>query len=70
VPRERIAALPGISDVTGDGAVLNFQTDQPTATVAALMRVLEERHVELLDLHVRKASLEDVFLGLTRENEK
>jgi len=70
VPRDRIAALPGVSDVTGDGAMLNFQTDQPTATVAALMRVLEERHVELLDLHVRKASLEDVFLGLTRESEK
>jgi hypothetical protein len=29
------------------------------------MRVLEDRDVELLELHARKARLEDVFLALT-----
>jgi hypothetical protein len=49
---------------------VRFHTSDSLATLAALTRLLEEARVELLDLHVRKASLEDVFLGLTRSPEK
>ena len=63
----RLAGLPGVVELSGEGNVRHFQTSQATASVAALMQVLEEERIELLDLHVRKASLEEVFLGLTRE---
>ena len=41
-----------------------------TPAVAALMRLIEESRAELIDLHVRKATLEDVFLALTKEETK
>ena len=72
LPRERLAALPGVSDLPADAgreASVHFQTTNATATLAALTRLLEASRVELLDLQVRKASLEDVFLRLTREEE-
>jgi ABC-2 type transport system ATP-binding protein len=69
IPRERLAALPGVREITvagSESAAVQFRTENATASVAALMRLLEELQIEPLDLHVRKASLEDVFLGLTR----
>ena len=65
--RELLTALPGVSEVTGEAGELRFQTDNATATLAALTRLLGEQRVELQELHVRKASLEEVFLALTRE---
>jgi ABC-2 type transport system ATP-binding protein len=65
----RLAALPGVSDFTRDPADaqrVRFRTNDATAALAGLTRLLSETNVELLDLHMRKASLEDVFLGLTR----
>ena len=62
-----VADLPGVQELSGEDRELRFQTATPTATLAALLRLLEARHMEVIDLHVRKASLEDVFLALTRE---
>jgi len=70
--RERLAALPAVSALTTDSAELasaHFETSDAVATLAALTRLLQESRVELLDLQVRKASLEDVFLRLTQEEE-
>jgi ABC-2 type transport system ATP-binding protein len=68
----KVRALPGVQEFAGgadaDGAV-RFRTADATATLAALTQVLREANAEVLDLHVRKASLEDVFLGLTRAGE-
>ena len=44
---------------------MTFRTATVSRTLAALMRLLEERGIELLELHVRKATLEDVFIALT-----
>lgn len=70
VDAARIGALPGVSeldaDATGGGTTVRFRTRQATATLAALARLLDEAGVEVVELQVRKASLEDVFLGLTR----
>ena len=66
----RLAALPGVEELAidpGHDAMVRFQTSNATATLAALMRLLEETRIDVLDLQVRKASLEDVFLQLTRE---
>jgi ABC-2 type transport system ATP-binding protein len=65
-----IDELPGVGPMTDakfEGTTAHFPTTHATATIAALMRVLETAGTELLDLHVRKASLEDVFLQLTRD---
>jgi ABC-2 type transport system ATP-binding protein len=70
--RERIAALPGVREVqagTDERGPVRFQTDDATASLAALTGWLQAERIELLDLHVRKASLEDVFLRLTRSDE-
>jgi ABC-2 type transport system ATP-binding protein len=62
--------LPGISALSGDddGRAWRFQTTSATETLAALARLLESSRNELLELEVRKASLEDVFLRLTQES--
>ena len=57
--------LPGIDELRIDGATARFRTTQATATLAALTAVLEQQRAELIDLQVRKASLEDVFLQFT-----
>jgi ABC-2 type transport system ATP-binding protein len=69
----RLSALPGAADAAASdetGTAFHFQTIDATATLAALMRLLQEARVELLDLQVRKASLEDVFLRLTNRKEE
>ena len=74
IDRARLAALPGVSEITMDAsehgaADVRLQTTNATATLAGLTRLLEELRAEVVELHVRKASLEDVFLGLTRTND-
>ncbi|MBI5690078.1 MAG: ABC transporter ATP-binding protein [Verrucomicrobia bacterium] len=63
------AALPGLTPVVVDGDTVRFQTKDATATLAALTARLREQRVEIRELTVRKASLEDLFLALTREGE-
>ena len=68
LPKPRVTGLPGVSavDVDESGTTVRFQTNNPTATLAALSRLIEETEAGLVDLHMRKASLEDVFLRLTQ----
>lgn len=68
---EALARLAGVEDVNVEsgGTVATWQTRQSTESVAALMRLLVQEKNELLELQVKKASLEDVFLALTREEE-
>lgn len=57
--------LPGVSSLQHeDGHVSLFSTAIP-ATITALMELSTERRVELKDLVMRQATLEDVFLKLT-----
>ena len=75
IEQARLAALPGVSEVeigTGerDGADVRLQTTNATATLAGLTQLLEEFRADVVELHLRKASLEDVFLQLTRGTEE
>ena len=63
---ERVASLPGASEVRSEGGGIRFRTDRPTETLAALAALIAAQRVELVELQVRKASLEDVFVGLTK----
>lgn len=72
VERARIAALPaveGLEDGAASATEFRFHTTDANATLAALVRALAEAGVELVDLQVRKATLEDVFLRLTGAKE-
>jgi len=63
---ERMRSVVGAVDVRCEGTTAQFRTTHPTRTLASLAAFLEAQQIELVDLQVRKASLEDVFLGLTR----
>jgi ABC-2 type transport system ATP-binding protein len=64
---ESLAAVPGIDDLVCDTSTITFRTKTPARTLSALMRIVSEREVDVLELHARKARLEDVFLALTSE---
>jgi ABC-2 type transport system ATP-binding protein len=70
--RSRLAGLPGVTELVcdADGTTVRFQTANAPDTLAGLAPLLAAAGAELLDLHVRKASLEDVFLGLTRSEDE
>ena len=61
----RIDALPGVSDLVVEGSRTRFKTTELGRTMPALLKLLESKRLELTELHVRKASLEDVFIELT-----
>ncbi len=61
----RLAKVAGVIDARCDGATARFQTASAATTLAALTSWLEVARVQLVELHVQKATLEDVFLGLT-----
>jgi ABC-2 type transport system ATP-binding protein len=65
---ESLASLPGVRgwEARPDGGT--FETEDPAATLAALAPLLAAPGVELLELQVRRATLEEVFLQLTRED--
>ena len=71
IGRDRLLALAGVRELAsaGEGRV-RFQTIDATATLAALAPLLEAERADVLELHVRKASLEEVFLGLTRAEDE
>lgn len=79
IDRERLARVVGVSELGagrsaggaegGQGNAVTFRTDRPTETLVALAALIAEQRVELVELQVKKASLEDVFVGLTKRDE-
>jgi len=61
----RLARVPGAIDVRCEGTTARFQTAGAAATIGALANWLETAGIPVVELHVQKATLEDVFLGLT-----
>jgi ABC-2 type transport system ATP-binding protein len=61
------AGLPGLQDLELAEHLVRFTTPQVTAAVGELMRRLDEGNIELAQLRVQKANLEDIFLQLTSE---
>jgi ABC-2 type transport system ATP-binding protein len=64
-----LSPLGGIDDLSCDGAAARFRTTDVNRTVAALVNILDTHGIEIAELHVQKASLEDVFLELTSADE-
>jgi ABC-2 type transport system ATP-binding protein len=63
--RALLERLPAAEDVTCEGSTARLRTTDVQRTLAALMTMLAEQHIDLVELHVQKARLEDVFLQLT-----
>jgi ABC-2 type transport system ATP-binding protein len=59
------AALPAVQDLVCDGTSTRLRTADPGRTLAELTRWLREQGIDVLELHVQKATLEDVFVELT-----
>ena len=68
----------GVEDVRGAvaapvriaGSQVEIETDEPQRDLYRLLGLAEERGAALAELEVRRPSLEDVFLELTREGER
>jgi ABC-2 type transport system ATP-binding protein len=59
------AGLPGAQDAHCDDTAFRFRSASANEAVGQLLRLLREKNIELAELHLRKASLEDVFIELT-----
>ena len=65
--RESLARIPGVDDLVCQDSTVTFRTATAGPVLAAVMQIVNARGVEVLELHARKARLEDVFLALTSE---
>ena len=63
--REWLERIPGIDGLSCQETSAQFRSATVRSTVAEVMTELESRGVELVELKVSKATLEDVFLELT-----
>ena len=55
----------GTDDLVCEGHTARFHTADTNRAIAQLVDALNARDIEIIELHVQKASLEDVFLELT-----
>ncbi len=63
--RELLASLPDVHDVRCDGPTARFRTSNAGRTLAALTVALESYAIDVSELHVQRATLEDLFVELT-----
>lgn len=60
-----LSGVAGIEDLAVDGERTTFRTATVGRTLSDVLQRLEARGLDITDLRVRKATLEDVFLRLT-----
>ena len=65
IARQSLAQLPEVRDVMEDGAGVRLHTTDATRTLAGLMQFLEAREIQIVEMHVQKATVEDVLIELT-----
>ena len=63
--RQWLERIPGVEGLSCQDRSAQFRSATVRSTVAEIMMQLESRGVELVELKVSKATLEDVFLELT-----
>jgi ABC-2 type transport system ATP-binding protein len=62
---DMLAHMTDISGLVCEGNTARFHAQHATTAVRQLIGILDARQIEISELHVQKASLEDVFLELT-----
>ena len=65
VDLEWLSGLTGVTNVRQDGRAITLYSENVPQTLGELTDLGRSRHLTLDDLHVRRATLEDVFLKLT-----
>jgi ABC-2 type transport system ATP-binding protein len=65
-----LTRLPGLRALRCEGLSVYFETDEAAPVVTALMALLAADGASLWELEVKRSSLEDVFLKLTRTESK
>ena len=68
IEREWLESLPGVTILSCDGTSATFQSANVRAALVEALKLLEARNIEIAELHVSKATLEDVFLELTGDS--
>ncbi len=61
----KLRELAAVSDVALAAEHVTLNSSKPSDTIIDLVKFLEREKNELLDLHIQKPSLEDVFIELT-----
>jgi ABC-2 type transport system ATP-binding protein len=69
LPRDAEIILAGIEGVSVRDGSVSIETDSPTDVLYALTTRVHDRGMELADLTVTRASLEDIYLRLAGEPE-
>ena len=65
MPSQLLASLPDIRDIRGEGTAVRFRSSNVGQTLAALTAMLAAHSIDVTELHVQKATLEDLFIELT-----
>ena len=65
VPTAALERIPGVRGVSTRHGERVFSVDALHVGIPALLEILREEGCTLVDLKVRRATLDDVFLGLT-----
>jgi len=66
IETDLVAGLPAVEGLTLEGTTARFRTTNAAPALRELMRRIEAGPVDIVELHVSKATLEDVFVELTR----
>jgi ABC-2 type transport system ATP-binding protein len=62
---DEFQGLAGVARMANDGDAITFYTTSAATSLSALLQRAVEKEVSLDDVHVRRGTLEDVFLKLT-----
>ncbi|HEV2499067.1 MAG TPA: ABC transporter ATP-binding protein [Terriglobia bacterium] len=65
ISMEKFRALDGVAECREQGGAYVMDAQVVAKAVVSLVRLLEVEHAELLDLHITRPSLEDVFVQMT-----
>ena len=65
--RNALSRLPGVRSVSGENGSATLEVQSPAQTVTAIVRYLDSENNELIDIGVKRPTLEDVFLKVTGE---
>jgi ABC-2 type transport system ATP-binding protein len=65
--REAVTKLPGVESTTAQNGTASLQVLDPARAITNLVRYLDSENIELIDVAIRRPTLEDVFLNVTGE---
>ena len=65
IEKEELGGLAGATDVVMENGKVTVYSTLVPSTISALLELAKKRNVQLADLRVHRATLEDVFLKLT-----